>query len=221
MKPSRADTKYEAACKRIRDLLRSWLESGIDLFIALREVETSGDWKLGGHDRFQDFLLVEFPDALGFDKYQRVMRAIDVYGLDFVKGVGVHCALAAADARVFESQKSIEKVKKRIREAMSSGRLPEISEVRKIVRQVSQAKVSPPKQTASRTLKPVPPSPIRQKEKEERLSAALEQGDRAVRELNAWLATYRHLNSQGMIRPIWHRVQAALKDQGELEARNN
>lgn len=80
---------YDEAVNELRELLTNWLESGVELFLKLRDVDMSGIWKLPGHATFADFLRAEFPTALGFERYQNVINAIEIYGVERVKQVGI------------------------------------------------------------------------------------------------------------------------------------
>lgn len=82
--------RYVAAVDKIRKLLERWLDTGIELFLAMREVEKRGDWKLPGYATFTDFLHDEFKNALGFEKYNNVIQALELYGESFVRKIGVN-----------------------------------------------------------------------------------------------------------------------------------
>lgn len=82
-------TGYEKAVSEIRTLMANWFEAGVELFLKLREVDQSGIWKQPGHATFADFLRQEFPTALGLERYQNVINAIDMYGVDRVKQIGI------------------------------------------------------------------------------------------------------------------------------------
>ncbi len=80
---------YQRSVSEIRELLANWFESGVDLFLKLRDVDRSGIWKHPGHATFADFLRAEFPTALGIERYQNVVNAIDMYGVERVKQIGI------------------------------------------------------------------------------------------------------------------------------------
>ncbi len=80
---------YDSSVKRIRALLQNWFEKGVDLFVELRAVDQSGVWRHPGHATFSDFLRAEFPTALGMERYQNVLNAINVYGVKRVKQIGI------------------------------------------------------------------------------------------------------------------------------------
>ncbi len=95
---------YENAVHRIRGLLEKWFESGVDLFLELRTVDSSGVWKHPGHATFADFLRAEFPTALGIERYQNVINAIDVYGIERVKQVGIESCHALTVKALVENE---------------------------------------------------------------------------------------------------------------------
>ncbi|KKN08237.1 hypothetical protein LCGC14_1058610 [marine sediment metagenome] len=82
-------SSYDSAVKRIRALMQNWFERGVDLFIELRSIDQSGVWRHPGHATFSDFLRTEFPTALGMERYQNVLNAVDVYGVKRVKQIGI------------------------------------------------------------------------------------------------------------------------------------
>lgn len=86
--------KYAALVDELRRGWSSYLSSGVDFFLRLRVIEQGGIWKLGNHDTFREFLRREFPDTLGFDRYDNVMRAIEEWGESRVRQVGIECAHA-------------------------------------------------------------------------------------------------------------------------------
>jgi len=82
-------SSYDSAVNRIRALMQNWFEKGVDLFIELRAIDQSGVWRHPGHATFGDFLRAEFPTALGMERYQNVLNALNVYGIKRVKQIGI------------------------------------------------------------------------------------------------------------------------------------
>lgn len=130
--------KYQKAVEKIRACLARWLESGVDLFLTLRDVERAGDWKAPGHAQFVDFLKAEFPTALGIERYQNVVKAIDLYGIDFVRRIGVHSCHALGVEAVARDPARIALVKASIEHHIfEHGAAPDDNKVRDIVRGIA------------------------------------------------------------------------------------
>lgn len=83
------EKRYQSLLHDVRGLLAKWQASGVEVFLKLRAIDNEGTWKLGHHSTFQDFLKAEFPDVIGLERYNNVIRKIEEYGADFVRTVGV------------------------------------------------------------------------------------------------------------------------------------
>jgi hypothetical protein len=92
--------RYEKVLQEVRDLLAVWQSAGVDLFMRLREIDRGEEWIPGGHSSFQNFLKSEFPDVIGIERYNNVIRSIDVYGEDFVRKVGINMPVIACDPKI-------------------------------------------------------------------------------------------------------------------------
>lgn len=137
-------TKYNSACGRVRALLNRWLESGLELFIELRKIERDGDWQAPGHATFSDFLRAEFPNAIGIDRYQNVMRAIDVHGVEFVKKIGVHAAHAASVSAIAEHPERLQLLQQCVNKHIEDRKVPpERDEVIRMVRDIAPETAKP------------------------------------------------------------------------------
>ncbi len=137
-------TQYNAACARVRKLLNDWLESGLELFLELRKIEQAGDWQAPGHATFSDFLRAEFPNAIGIDRYQNVMRAIDVHGVEFVKKIGVHAAHAASVSAIAEHPERMKMLQDCVDKHIKERRVPpERDEVIRMVRDIAPETAKP------------------------------------------------------------------------------
>lgn len=97
-------TKYRRDVDKIREALKEWLDIGISVFLLLREVETAGNWKEGGHSTFGEFLSAEFPNTLGTHRYQSVINAVGVYGENLVRLVGPEGAHALCHPKILENE---------------------------------------------------------------------------------------------------------------------
>jgi hypothetical protein len=125
---------YGAAVGRIRELLSRWLESGIDLFLALREIEYEGTWRIEGDVGFQDFLHREFPNALGLERYSNVIAAIDLHGVEFVRKIGVHACHTVSVRALVEQPKRAAAVRAKVDEHIRlRGCSPDVNKIRDLV----------------------------------------------------------------------------------------
>lgn len=137
-------SRYNAAVSRIRGLTERWLEAGVDLFLALREIETDGAWKAPGHATFVDFLKEEFPTALGIERYTNVMRAVELYGEEFVRRVGILPCRAISQQAIAEDPKRVDLVKQTVqRHIQKHGCAPDDNTVRDFVRGIAPELVKP------------------------------------------------------------------------------
>jgi hypothetical protein len=126
--------EYQTAVERIRKHLSSWLESGIELFLELQSVENSGVWRTL-HPTFGDFLTREFPNALGLNRYENVVKAIAIYGIDRAKLVGVEGCHAMLTAEVVRDERKRTELEASIdRHMLLTGTPPPAQELRRMVR---------------------------------------------------------------------------------------
>lgn len=133
--------EYETAVARIRTLLANWLESGVDLFLALREVETKEVWKTPETPTFGDFLQREFPNAMGLNRYSNVVQAIDIYGVERVRSVGVEACHALLAPGATADTSRVRLVEASLDQFMSANHCaPSPKEVRRIVNGVIERK---------------------------------------------------------------------------------
>lgn len=141
-----ADT-YAKSVERIRSLLTNWLESGIELFIELKKIDESGVWKHPGHATFGDFLRAEFPTALGIERYQNVINAINVYGIDWVRKVGVHACHALTVKALVDSAEKRQLVRDSVDQFIATNHCaPDVNKVREIVLGAAPEARKPPKE---------------------------------------------------------------------------
>ena len=84
------------AITRVKGLLSQSESNWVEAFIILRKVENESTWMMakGGCQSFQEFLKVNFPDSIPYTFYRRGIAAIELYGADFIKKVGVRSAHA-------------------------------------------------------------------------------------------------------------------------------
>lgn len=144
---STAITSYKNAVTEIRTLLGDWFKSGVDLFLKLREVDQSGIWKHPGHATFADFLRAEFPTALGVERYQNVINAIDMYGIDRVKQVGVDSCHALTVKALQDSPAKRARVLLGIDTFVkTNGCAPDRNKVRDLVSSVAPESKRPPRE---------------------------------------------------------------------------
>lgn len=163
--------KYQGAVSELRGLLANWFESGVDLFVRLREVDREGIWKLPGHATFADFLRAEFPTALGIERYQNVVNAIDVYGVERVKQVGIESCHALTVKALVEDESKRARVLEGIDSFVrTNGCAPDRNKVRDLVASVAPETRRTPKE-------------LRGSETEEALRGELQAAKAEIREL--------------------------------------
>ena len=133
--------KYDDTVAKLREGWKDYLSSGVDFFLELQKVETDGVWKFGGHQDFREFLKREFPNTLGFDRYQNVIRAIEEWGVEFVREVGIDSAYAITPkwaTPVLTSPKKKAEVEAQVRVHIKrDGCSPGPAKIRDILRQVA------------------------------------------------------------------------------------
>jgi hypothetical protein len=140
--------KYDAAVEKIRLLLADWLKAGVELFLELRNVDDSGVWKEPGHASFADFLRAEFPTALGIERYNNVIKAIDVYGANFVRQCGIDCCHSIVVEAIISDQERIRLVRESInRFIKQNGCAPDRNTIRDIVIGIASEIKTPHKST--------------------------------------------------------------------------
>ena len=138
---------YDGAVKKIRALLTDWFESGVDLFLELKKIDQSGIWKHPGHATFSDFLRAEFPTALGFERYQNVVNAIEVYGIERVKQVGIDACHAITVKALVENKPKRDKLLDGIDNFVKkNGCAPDRNKIRELVAAVAPESRRPPKE---------------------------------------------------------------------------
>jgi polyhydroxyalkanoate synthesis regulator phasin len=140
-------SQYDKAVGEIRELLANWLESGVDLFLRLRDVDVSGVWKLPGHATFSDFLRAEFPTALGIERYQNVINAIELYGVERVKQIGIEsCHALTVKALAEDATKRAQALAGIDTFIKKNGCAPDRNKVRELVASVAPETRRPPKE---------------------------------------------------------------------------
>jgi hypothetical protein len=134
-------SEYETAVSKIRTLLANWLESGVDLFLELSAVEKQGVWKTPETPMFSDFLQREFPNAMGLNRYAHVIQAIDIYGLERVRSLGVESCHALLAPGATGDTANVQLVEASIDQFMNANHCaPSPKEVRRIVNGVISKK---------------------------------------------------------------------------------
>jgi hypothetical protein len=72
----------------------------LDEILELQKVEKSKVWETGQYKSFEDFLTQEFPGLLTKKQYRDVCNAIEIYGVEHIRRVGVHaCSALLVQAR--------------------------------------------------------------------------------------------------------------------------
>ena len=138
---------YESAVGNIRGLLSNWFESGVELFLELKKVDDSGIWKHPGHATFGDFLRAEFPTALGVERYQNVINAINVYGVERVKQIGIESCHALTVKALVEDESKRTRVLQGIDSFVKkNGCAPDRNKVRELVASVAPETRRTPKE---------------------------------------------------------------------------
>lgn len=139
---------YDASVSEIRTLLGRAHSAWVDVFLRLRVIDLDGLWKVGGHATFSDFLRSEFPNALGIERYTHAIQAIQLYGEDTVRRVGVASAHAMI-ARPFQEDAAKREllVASIDRAFQANGVAPDVNEVRKLARGIAPVLVQPARVT--------------------------------------------------------------------------
>jgi hypothetical protein len=131
--------KYNSVCERVRKLLANWLNSGVELFLELKKIDDAGDWRAPGHATFADFLKAEFPNAIGIERYENVIRAFEVHGIGFVRKIGVHAAHATSVSALTQDPSNIKKLHEAVDRHIEKNRVPpEVNELRRMVRDITK-----------------------------------------------------------------------------------
>lgn len=135
---------YEQAVIEIKELLSHVHTAWVDVLLRLRDVEQDGCWKIGGHAHFQDFLRSNFPNAIGFEKYNNGIRAIELYGEELVREVGVQAAHAMCVQSVASDGERVMAVAEHVRMHIAeNGVAPGVDWIRKVVSQVAPESAKP------------------------------------------------------------------------------
>lgn len=164
-------TKYQGVVSEVRELLSRWFESGVDLFLKLKEIDASGVWKHPGHATFGDFLRAEFPTALGIERYQNVINAINVYGVERVKQIGIESCHALTVKALVEDEVKRTKVLSGIDNFVkTNGCAPDRNKVRELVAAVAPETKKSPKE-------------LRLDEETERMRTELALANKEIRDL--------------------------------------
>jgi len=127
-----SEKMYERDVLEIKESLKTWLDSGVRVYVLLQEVERRGNWHAHGASSFSEFLSMEFPNSLGTHRYDSVIRAIKVYGRDVVERVGPECAHALINNRQAVENKTVRDAI--IADIRSDGFAPTPFAVQKLVR---------------------------------------------------------------------------------------
>jgi regulator of replication initiation timing len=83
----------------------------IDFTVYLRTIEDSGVWNRPEFSDFKDFLRKEFPAAYGIERYGNIKRAVDIYGVDFMRRVGSEVAHCLATNAMLSTDGAVDKVR--------------------------------------------------------------------------------------------------------------
>lgn len=146
-------SRYNEAKARIQAALDKWLTSGVEVFIELQRVEREGHWRAAQHATFSDFLRAEFPTMLGIVRYTNVAKALDIYGADFVRKVGIESCHALVVDAIASNPRHVEEVKRTVEEKYErSGCGLGVEAARKVVRGVVEMP-SPPTRDTQRVRK--------------------------------------------------------------------
>jgi hypothetical protein len=86
------EAAYQAVIVEAKQKYNAGHVAWIDFVMYLREVELSGAWRRPGDSQFAEFLRREFPTAFGAERYSNIVKAVEVYGREFMARVGVEAA---------------------------------------------------------------------------------------------------------------------------------
>jgi len=131
--------QYDEFTNEIRGLLTKWLSDGVTIMMRLREFELAGTWTVRGHRHFRDYLTAEFPNALGFGKYDLVVKALDIHGEKKVRQLGIESVGAITTQQLIESPEAMRRFDRMIDiHVEQNGVPPDTEKVRKLVKEAAQ-----------------------------------------------------------------------------------
>ncbi len=139
---------YDRSVADVKALLSRAHSAWVDVFLKLREIERGYLWKIGGHGNFTDFLRVEFPNALGIEKYSNAISAIELYGEAEVRKYGIECAHIMM-ARPFQDDPAKRRLLTRTMDVHfeEHGVYPGVDRVRQMARGIDPSLVKPVRET--------------------------------------------------------------------------
>lgn len=124
---------YDQMVAEAKDRFNSAQESWVEFVLYLWKVEDKGVWKKPSYSGFENFLKTEFPNAFGLVRYTNAKRAIQVYGEDFMRRMGIECAHAITVDAMITEQENVKKMKEACEAHFDEhGVMPGIDDVYKI-----------------------------------------------------------------------------------------
>ena len=128
---------YDKMVKKAKSIYNQAQGSWVDFVIYLIEVEDSGVWKHPNYSGFGDFLGVEFPAAFGMTKYINARKAINTYGANFMRKLGIECSHTITRDAIITDEQHIKKLREMCEAHFSNnGVMPAIYTVNKFVKKI-------------------------------------------------------------------------------------
>jgi hypothetical protein len=126
--------------KQVKDLLAQSEGNWVDAFLILRKVEDEKTWMMakGGCQSFQEFLKSNFPDKIAYGFYRKSIAAVELYGEDFIRRVGVRCSHALMQDEVAKNSGRRETLTRKLEAYVRKhGVAPTVAIVWEVVRDVA------------------------------------------------------------------------------------
>jgi len=126
--------------KQVKELLAQNESNWVDAFLILRKVEHERIWMTakGGAQSFPEFLKANFPDSIAHSFYKKGILAIETYGEDFIRKVGIRNSHALMQDEVVTKSGRRETVTRKLEAYVRKhGTAPKPETVWEIVRNVA------------------------------------------------------------------------------------
>lgn len=129
------------ACEKVVATIRQKLAQSdsnyVDAILLLKKLEIGGDWRFasGGDRGFDDFIQSNFPGKIPPTLYRKAVSAIELYGEDFIRKIGVFSSSHLTVEKLSKSSRSRSRVKKLLLEYVKKHKVsPTPSVVKKTIR---------------------------------------------------------------------------------------
>jgi len=79
------EAAYQALANEAKARFNAAQGAWVAFVTYLRAIELTDDWRRPDYNHFSDFLRAEFPAAFGYERYSNLIKAVEVYGRDFME----------------------------------------------------------------------------------------------------------------------------------------